>query len=156
VRLSPSTTIDGASSRDVAERASAGTIALLSYTPDKVAKFLPRDELRLYTLIYNRFVASQMMPAVFDQTSVDISAADTLFRATGQIMKFDGFIRVYTEGRDDDKKAEDDDEENDAERSLPALREGETLKLHERVGELVAQDSSSACAKRVLRSRFST
>ena len=62
---------------------------------------LSKEELALYTLIWNRFVASQMAPAVFDQTTVDITAADTLFRATGQIMKFDGFIRVYTEGRDD-------------------------------------------------------
>src|SRR5438105_10364296 len=72
----------------------------LEYPPDSIGRFLPKEELALYTLIWNRFVASQMVPAVFDQTTVDITAADTLFRATGQIMKFDGFIRVYTEGRD--------------------------------------------------------
>ena len=72
-----------------------------------------------------------MTPAVFDQTTVDISAADTLFRATGQIMKFDGFIRVYTEGRDEEP-AEDDD---DSEHSLPPLAEGDALTLRELLPE---------------------
>src|SRR5262245_11129741 len=105
----------------------------MDYAPDSVARFLSKEELALYTLIWNRFVASQMVPAVFDQTTVDISAADTLFRATGQIMKFDGFIRVYTEGRDEDRKdAEDDDE---TERQLPVLTEGESLRLDELLPE---------------------
>jgi DNA topoisomerase-1 len=73
----------------------------LERPPDTVAPYLAKEELALYTLIWTRFVASQMMPAVFDQTTVDISAAETIFRASGQIMKFDGFIRVYTEGRDE-------------------------------------------------------
>jgi len=81
----------------------------------------------LYTLIWNRFVASQMRPAVFDQTLVDIGVGDTTFRASGQIMKFEGFIRVYTEGRDDEA-AEDDDER---EKKLPVLTEGEILQLLE-------------------------
>jgi DNA topoisomerase-1 len=97
--------------------------------PEQLASFLSKEELALYTLIWNRFVASQMVPAVFDQTSVDITAADTLFRATGQIMKFDGFIRVYTEGRDEERRDEDEDDES--ERRLPVLVEGERLKLHE-------------------------
>jgi DNA topoisomerase-1 len=101
--------------------------------PEQVAPFLSKEELALYTLIWNRFVASQMVPAVFDQTTVDITAADTLFRATGQVMKFDGFIRVYTEGRDDDRK--EDDEDDEAERQLPPLTEGESLRLHELVPE---------------------
>jgi DNA topoisomerase-1 len=99
----------------------------LEHPPDAVASFLSKEELALYTLIWNRFVASQMMPAVFDQTLVDISAADTTFRASGQIMKFDGFIRVYTEGRDE----EPGDDEDDAERTLPALQEGQELRLLE-------------------------
>jgi DNA topoisomerase I len=70
-------------------------------TPDSVAHVLKRDELRLYTLIWERFVASQMAPAVLDQTTVDISAADYTFRATGSIVKFAGFTRVYEEGKDD-------------------------------------------------------
>ena len=98
------------------------------YPPEKVAPYLSSEELALYTLIWNRFVASQMMPAVFDQTSVDIAADGTTFRATGQVMKFDGFIRVYTEGRDDEKK-DGEEEENDSDRVLPALSEGDALKL---------------------------
>jgi DNA topoisomerase I len=73
----------------------------VSRTPESVAHILKRDELRLYTLIWERFVASQMAPAVLDQTTVDISAADYTFRATGSIVKFAGFTRVYEEGRDD-------------------------------------------------------
>jgi len=105
----------------------------LENAPERVGAFLSKEELALYTLIWNRFVASQMVPAVFDQTTVDITAADTLFRASGQIMKFDGFIRVYTEGRDDERK--EDDEDDESERQLPALREGEQLKLHELLPE---------------------
>ena len=101
------------------------------YPPDRVAPFLSKEELGLYTLIWNRFVASQMVPAVFDQTTVDIEAADTTFRASGQIMKFDGFIRVYTEGRDDEPKKGEEDEDDESERRLPPLREGEALRLHE-------------------------
>jgi DNA topoisomerase I len=100
----------------------------MAYPPDQLGGFLSKEELALYTLVWNRFVASQMLPAVFDQTTVDITAADTTFRATGQVMKFDGFIRVYTEGRDDDPKKEED-EDDEAERTLPPLREGEALQL---------------------------
>jgi DNA topoisomerase I len=71
-------------------------------TPDSVAHVLKRDELRLYTLIWERFVASQMAQAVLDQTTVDIGAADYTFRATGSIVKFAGFTRVYEEGKDED------------------------------------------------------
>jgi DNA topoisomerase-1 len=66
----------------------------LSYTPERVASFLPHDQLRLYTLIYNRFVASQMTPAVFAVTNVDVSAAQGIFKAQGKILKFDGYRRV--------------------------------------------------------------
>ena len=102
-------------------------------TPESVAPFLSKEELALYTLVWNRFVASQMLPAVFDQTTIDITALDTLFRATGQIMKFDGFIRVYTEGRDDEPA--DGTGEDEAERQLPAVAEGEVLRLHELLPE---------------------
>ena len=106
------------------------------YPPERVAPFLSKEELALYTLIWNRFVASQMVPAVFDQTAVDISAADTSFRASGQIMKFDGFIRVYTEGRDDEPaNKKEDDEDDESEHTLPPLREGERLTLHELLPE---------------------
>jgi DNA topoisomerase-1 len=66
----------------------------LAYTPERVAAFLPQDQHRLYTLIYNRFVASQMTPAVFAVTNVDVKAAEGIFRAQGKVMKFDGYRRV--------------------------------------------------------------
>jgi DNA topoisomerase-1 len=66
----------------------------LANTPEKVARFLPHDLLRLYTLIYNRFVASQMTPAVFAVTNVEVKAAEGIFKAQGKILKFDGYRRV--------------------------------------------------------------
>jgi DNA topoisomerase-1 len=92
--------------------------------PESLSRYLAKDELALYTLIFNRFVSSQMPPAVFDRTTVDINAGDEQFRATGQVMKFDGFIRVYLEGADE--PAEDDDQAQ-----LPQLTEGELLRLLE-------------------------
>ncbi len=89
--------------------------------PDSIAKFLEKDELALYKLIFDRFVSSQMMPAVYDRTTVDIEAADAIFRATGQVMKFDGFMRVYIEGQDE---VSDEDAG-----TLPQLSEGEVLRL---------------------------
>src|SRR3954469_9002901 len=86
-------------------------------TPDSLANYLKPEELKLYRLIWQRFVASQMMPAVFDQTTIDIQAGRFLFRATGSVQKFDGFLKVYQEGRDE-KPAEDDDEQ---ERRLPLV-----------------------------------
>src|SRR5258708_7122246 len=97
----------------------------VAHTPDSVAKFLSEDELKLYRLIWQRFVASQMVPAVFDQTSIDINAGDNLFRATGSVMKFDGFLKVYEEGKD-----QPDQEDEEAKLNLPKLSEGETLKMN--------------------------
>jgi DNA topoisomerase I len=94
-------------------------------TPDSLASFLKPDELKLYRLIWQRFVASQMTAAIFDQTTIDIQAGRFIFRATGSVQKFDGFLKIYQEGRDE--KPEDDDE---AERSLPLVETGETLKLN--------------------------
>jgi DNA topoisomerase I len=94
----------------------------IEYDPERVAPYLSKEELNLYTLIWNRFVACQMAAARLEQTTVDIAAKDAIFRATGQVVKFDGFIRVYTEGRDE---ASSEDEE----RTLPALAEGERLRL---------------------------
>jgi DNA topoisomerase I len=97
----------------------------VTHTPDSLAKYLNKEELKLYRLIWQRFVASQMMPALFDQTTIDIQAGRFLFRATGSVQKFDGFLKVYQEGRDE--KSEEDE---DAERSLPLVSKGETLKLN--------------------------
>jgi len=89
----------------------------LSYTPEKLAKKLPGDLHRLYTLIYNRFVASQMTPAVFAVTNVQVTAADGVFKAQGKILKFDGYRRVLPPGG----KQED--------ALLPALQEKQLLDL---------------------------
>jgi DNA topoisomerase-1 len=94
-------------------------------TPESLAQFLKPEELKLYRLIWQRFVASQMTAAIFDQTTIDILAGRFVFRATGSVQKFDGFLKIYQEGRDE--KSEDDDE---AERSLPRVEEGETLRLN--------------------------
>src|SRR2546422_4599972 len=94
-------------------------------TPDSLAKYLKPEELKLYRLIWQRFVASQMMPALFDQTTIDIKAGRLVFCATGSVRKFDGFLKIYQEGRDE-KPAEDDEDE----RTLPLLGKGETLTLN--------------------------
>jgi DNA topoisomerase-1 len=99
------------------------------HTPDEIAKYLSEDELKLYRIIWMRFVASQMTPAVFDQTTIEVAAkgsdnADYLLRATGSVPKFDGFLAVYEEGKD--QKDEEDDE---LKLRLPRVEEGEALKL---------------------------
>jgi DNA topoisomerase-1 len=98
-------------------------------TPESVEKFLAEDEMKLYRLIWMRFVASQMTPAVFDQTTIDVEAkgkdgAVYLFRATGSVPKFDGFLKVYEEGKD--QKDEDDEE---LKHKLPAVTQGEVLRF---------------------------
>ncbi|HBB94254.1 MAG TPA: type I DNA topoisomerase [Blastocatellia bacterium] len=94
-------------------------------TPDSLAQYLKPEELKLYRLIWQRFVASQMMPALFDQTTIDIKAGRFVFRTTGSVQKFDGFLKIYQEGRDE-KPAEDDEDE----RTLPLVSKGETLTLN--------------------------
>ncbi|MBI1206789.1 MAG: type I DNA topoisomerase [Azospirillum sp.] len=95
--------------------------------PEQVAAALDKDELRLYELIWKRTVASQMASAVFDQVSADIASPkrDVVLRATGSVLVFDGFLRVYQEGRDD---IGDDD---DAESRLPPVKEGDPLAQRE-------------------------
>ncbi|HEX2031624.1 MAG TPA: type I DNA topoisomerase [Actinomycetota bacterium] len=97
--------------------------------PDDLARHLGRDQARLYRLIWQRTVASQMAEAVLDQVSVDVEATAEgaprlLLRATGQTLRFDGFRRVYFEGRDD---AADED----ADKRLPELRDEQGLRLLE-------------------------
>ena len=97
-------------------------------TPQRVAAALERDQLRLYTMIWQRTMATQMAEARFDQVGVDVEAvaADTTYglRATGQTMTFDGFIRVYKEGRDEGP-------DEDAEKTLPALTAEQVLSMLE-------------------------
>jgi DNA topoisomerase-1 len=94
--------------------------------PDRaLEEFLNRDQLRLYKLIWQRFLASQMSPAIFDMVSVDIVAKNYTFRATGSTIKFLGFKAVYTEGKDD---AVVTDEEKPP---LPRMKAEDLLKLLE-------------------------
>jgi DNA topoisomerase I len=95
--------------------------------PDDLKAYLSEDELKLYSLIWTRFVASQMNPAVYDQTTVEISAKDYLFRASGRVLKFNGFLAVYEESTDEDAKPLEPDDEQDI--TLPPLKQGEKLKL---------------------------
>ena len=90
------------------------------HTPERLAGHLKREELRLYTLIWERFVASQMSQAVFDQTVVDVTAGEYGFRATGTVMRFPGFTRVYDEGKDEESAAK-------GRVRLPELHENEDL-----------------------------
>ncbi|MHB8513060.1 MAG: type I DNA topoisomerase [Actinomycetota bacterium] len=92
--------------------------------PETLSSFLDKDQLKLYRLIWQRAVASQMAQAIFDAVSVDITAAEYTFRASGQTVRFNGFMAVYKEDRDD---AVDED----AEATLPDLEEGQILKLNE-------------------------
>jgi DNA topoisomerase-1 len=95
-------------------------------TPESVRAFLAPDEFRLYKLIWQRFVASQMNPAVFDQTTIDIAAGDYLFRATGSVEKFNGFRAVYEESKDEKAEMAEDEE---LKHRLPAVEQGQVLKL---------------------------
>ena len=101
----------------------------MALTPEVVQQYLAEDEMKLYRLIWNRFVASQMKPALFDQTTIDVSAkgkngVDYTFRATGSVLKFEGFLKVYQEGKD---TVDEDDEE--LKHRLPAVTEGEVLRF---------------------------
>ncbi len=96
-------------------------------SPAELKSYLSSEQYRLYDLIWKRFIASQMQPAVLDATTIDIKAETYLFRSTGSVIKFDGFRRIYTEGKDDTPANESEtDEENT---NLPAIKEGDTLNL---------------------------
>jgi DNA topoisomerase-1 len=102
----------------------------MAFSPEVVEKYLAEDEMKLYRLIWNRFVACQMMPALYDQTTIDVSAAgkkngvEYVFRATGSVLKFDGYLKVYQEGKD---QTDEDDEE--VKHRLPLVTAGEVLKF---------------------------
>jgi DNA topoisomerase-1 len=91
--------------------------------PKSLKEYLSRDQLRLYKLIWERLVASQMAPAIMDTMTVDLSNEGVVFRATGSKVKFPGFMKVYIEGNDEGKKEED--------RLLPNLQEGQTVTKEE-------------------------
>jgi len=92
--------------------------------PEVVEPYLDRDELRLYTLIWKRFLASQMSPAKVEETEFDIAAASYQFKAKGEVIKFDGFLTLFSRQDKDQDKDKDQDEKN-----LPPAKPGEKLKL---------------------------
>ena len=94
----------------------------LSRTPDDVKKYLNKDQLDLYTLIWKRTIASQMNDAILDSVSVDLGTSEKTFRATGQSIKYPGFMQVYLEGTDEeDLEAES--------KILPNMQEGDKVQL---------------------------
>jgi len=100
----------------------------LTHPPQAIKAFLAPDQFNLYQLIWNRFLACQMSPALLDQTTVDIAAGQCLFRAQGSVMRFPGFTTVYTEGKEESNSNND---ENGFGKLLPAVAQGEVLKLIE-------------------------
>ena len=98
--------------------------------PDSIKQYLKEDEYKVYKLIWQRFIASQITPAVFDQTTVDIDAKqgnDSFwFRVTGSVLKFDGFLKVYEEAKDSK-----DEEDEELKHKLPPLEPGQKLTLRE-------------------------
>ncbi|HLF50532.1 MAG TPA: type I DNA topoisomerase [Methylomirabilota bacterium] len=92
--------------------------------PKALARFLSKDQLALYRLIWERFLGSQMLPAVYDTVAADIEADPCLFRAQGSTLKFQGFMAVYVESREESEAADEE-----AESVVPPLTDGEILKL---------------------------
>ncbi len=94
------------------------------FDPEKVKDFLTKEEHNIYKLIFERFVASQMKPALFDVTDVDIESGDLTLRALGEVLKFPGFLAVFQ-----DTTPDDEEEEKRDEKALPPMSEGDRLKL---------------------------
>lgn len=111
--------------------------------PESIRQFLEQDQYTLYKLIWNRFIASQMVPAILDVTRVDSSPVGIperyVFRTTGTVVKFPGHTAVYLEGTDKElpsqKPKNEQDSEDESDRQLPALREGESLNLIAQEGQ---------------------
>jgi len=97
----------------------------VSKNPDSINKFLSEEEYKLYKLIWQRFVASQMKPVIYDQTTLEADAGKATFRATGSIIKFPGFSAVYLEGKEEEEEAKEKDEM----RKLPDVSKGDNLDL---------------------------
>jgi len=115
-----------------------------SRDPESIRQYLDHDQYNLYKLIWNRFIASQMVPAILDVTRIDSTPVSTkelyVFRSTGTVVKFPGHTIVYMEGVDKEapsQKPKADQEADDDERQLPALTEGERLRLVEQDGQTV-------------------
>jgi DNA topoisomerase-1 len=93
-------------------------------TPERIAAFLNKDQMALYRLIWERFIASQMKPAQIHQKTISIQAADFIFNASGSTVMFPGFMVLY-------KTADEEDENNRKQQPLPELKEGDQLTLKE-------------------------
>ncbi len=100
-------------------------------TPEKMKKHLSPQQLKLYTLIWQRFVASQMNPAKYDVLTIEIEAGKYLFRVTSQNLKFDGFLRLYHEEKEPDENGNGNGNGEFGVDSLPNLKAGEKVKLVE-------------------------
>lgn len=100
-------------------------------TPDEVRKFLNPDQARLYELIWKRFVASQMVEAVYDTASADVQNGEAVFHCTGRTLKFEGFLRVYRDAPKNPDELPDEEPEEEEGSRLPPLAEGDVLKLVE-------------------------
>ncbi|HXW54170.1 MAG TPA: type I DNA topoisomerase [Candidatus Cybelea sp.] len=100
----------------------------VSRAPEDVRRYLDDNLFRLYQLIWQRFVASQMLSAIFDQTTIDISAGDYTFRATGSVEKFDGYLRVY-QGPTTTANGDEDDKDDGEGKALPRVSAGQRLRL---------------------------
>lgn len=111
----------------------------IDFPPEKVKLYLEKDLFRLYELIWNRFIACQMNPAILDQTALNIDTegheapkGKYLFRANGQVVKFPGFLAVYREEKEEIQKKKEEEEENEEnERTLPKVSENDALQLKE-------------------------
>jgi DNA topoisomerase I len=112
------------SRRDVQDAHEAIRPTYLDLPPDAVAPHLASEEAKLYRLIWERFVASQMMPAVYDTTAAEIEAGRAMYRASGSTLKFPGYLAAYGVAAEDE---EDSEKEGGA--RLPPLKEGEVVKL---------------------------
>jgi DNA topoisomerase-1 len=100
----------------------------LTHTPDKVKSYLTVDQFKLYQLVWRRYLASQMNPAIYDTVSCDIETdKNIMLRSTGSIIKFSGFLAVYEER--EDKEEGEEKEKDDQDKILPPLHEGQALLL---------------------------
>jgi DNA topoisomerase-1 len=112
----------------------------VSRHPNDIKDNLDNDQFKVYSLIWKRFVASQMSPAVFDDTRVKIGAGQYTFQANGSIQRFDGFLKVYEVITDSEKSADNNvagnpDEDKPEDRRLPDVAQGDKLKLNELLPE---------------------
>jgi DNA topoisomerase-1 len=95
------------------------------FEPEAIKDYLTKEEFNLYKMIWDRFVASQMKPALFDVTDVDIRNSNYIFRASGEVQKFAGYLAVFQDASDDD----DDEKKSENDKALPPMNEGDALEL---------------------------